>query len=194
VASVEVADQVVLALGSYSAPMLEDLPLSIPVYPLKGYSLTIPIADASLAPRSTVMDETYKIAVTRFDERIRVGGMAEIAGYDLRLNAKRRKTLEMVVNELFPGSGHVAQAQFWTGLRPMTPDGTPIIGRTPVSNLWLNTGHGTLGWTMACGSAKLISDQITGRPAEISSDGLSVERYLGKRSSAIPRPRTVPAH
>ena len=194
VASIETADQVVLALGSYSAQMLRDLPLSIPVYPLKGYSLTIPIADAARAPRSTVMDETYKIAVTRFDERIRVGGMAEIAGHDLSLNPKRRETLEMVVNDLFPGSGRVEEAQFWTGLRPMTPDGTPIIGRTPYPNLWLNTGHGTLGWTMACGSAKLISDQLIGRPTEISSEGLGVERYFGKRRPALQRPRTAPAH
>ena len=185
-----------LALGSYSRQLLQDLPLSIPVYPLKGYSLTIPILDAARAPRSTVMDETYKIAVTRFDDRIRVGGMAEIAGHDLGLNPKRRKTLEMVVDGLFPRSGRVSQAQFWTGLRPMTPDGTPIIGKTPLRNLWLNTGHGTLGWTMACGSAKLLADQITGHPTEISSTGLGVERYLGKgrRASTVPGHRTAPAH
>ncbi len=189
------ADQVVLALGSYSRQLLSDLPLSLPVYPLKGYSLTLPIVDAGRAPRSTVMDETYKIAVTRFDDRIRVGGMAEIAGYDLRLDPRRRKTLEMVVEDLFPGAGAVAEAQFWTGLRPMTPDGTPIVGRTPVPNLWLNTGHGTLGWTMACGSARLLSDQITGRPTEISSEGLGVERYLGRRPRTAIRPRQpIPAH
>jgi D-amino-acid dehydrogenase len=192
--SLEIADQVVVALGSYSTQMLQDLPLSIPVYPLKGYSLTIPIADVARAPRSTVMDETYKIAVTRFDERIRVGGMAEIAGDDLGLNPKRRKTLEMVVNDLFPGSGQVAQAQFWTGLRPMTPDGTPIVGRTSVPNLWLNTGHGTLGWTMACGSARLLADQITGRPTEISSDGLGIDRYQRKRPTVIRHPRPATAH
>ena len=189
------ADQVVIALGSYSRRLLSELALSIPVYPLKGYSLTLPVVDGERAPQSTVMDETYKIAVTRFDERIRVGGMAEIAGYDLRLDPRRRKTLEMVVEDLFPGSGAAADAQFWTGLRPMTPDGTPIVGRTPVPNLWLNTGHGTLGWTMACGSAKLLSDQITGRPTEISSEGLGVERYLGKRPVQLVRPRQpVPAH
>ena len=192
--TLETADQVVLALGSYSTAMLADLPLSIPVYPLKGYSLTLPVADAARAPRSTVMDETYKIAVTRFDERIRVGGMAEIAGYDLRLEPKRRRTLEMVVGNLFPGGGQVTGARFWTGLRPMTPDGTPIIGKTPFSNLWLNTGHGTLGWTMACGSAKLLTDQMTGRPTEISSVGLGIERYEGRRRIAATGPRTVPAH
>ena len=174
---IETADQIVLALGSYSTAMLRQVDIAIPVYPLKGYSLTIPIADAARAPVSTVMDETYKIAVTRFDDRIRVGGMAEVAGFDLSLNPKRRATLEMVVESLYPGAGRTAQASFWTGLRPMTPDGTPIIGRTSLENLWLNTGHGTLGWTMACGSARLLADQITGRPTEISTDGLGVDRY-----------------
>ena len=188
------ADHVVLALGSHSRELLQGLELPIPVYPLKGYSLTIPIADAARAPRSTVMDETYKIAVTRFDDRIRVGGMAEVAGYDLRLNPRRRRTLEKVVNDLFPGSGHVSQAQFWTGLRPMTPDGTPIIGRTPLTNLWLNTGHGTLGWTMACGSAKLLSDQITGRPTEISSEGLGMDRYTRRRPIPLRHLRPAQAH
>ncbi|MGE0801447.1 MAG: D-amino acid dehydrogenase [Lautropia sp.] len=190
---IEQADQIVLALGSYSTDLLGPVPLAIPVYPLKGYSLTIPIADAERAPRSTVMDETYKIAVTRFDERIRVGGMAEVAGHDLSLKPKRRTTLEMVVQNLFPGSGRVGDARIWKVLRPMTPDGTPIIGRTPFGNLWLNTGHGTLGWTMACGSAKLLSDQITGRPTEISSDGLGVERYRSERPAAMRRPRPATA-
>ncbi|MBH9710616.1 FAD-dependent oxidoreductase, partial [Burkholderia contaminans] len=98
-----------------------------------------------------ILDETYKIAVTRFDDRIRVGGMAELSGFDLRLKDARRKTLELVVNDLFPGSGDVARAEFWTGLRPMTPDSTPVVGPTRYGNLFLNTGHGTLGWTMACG-------------------------------------------
>ncbi len=177
VSRIETADQIVLALGSYSTAMLQQIDIAIPVYPLKGYSLTIPIADAVRAPVSTVMDETYKIAVTRFDDRIRVGGMAEVAGFDFSLNPKRRSTLEMVVESLYPGAGRTNEARFWTGLRPMTPDGTPIIGRTGLDNLWLNTGHGTLGWTMACGSARLLADQITGRPTEISTDGLGVERY-----------------
>ncbi|MDM0044156.1 D-amino acid dehydrogenase [Variovorax dokdonensis] len=170
------ADRYVLALGSYSRPMLASLGLSIPVYPVKGYSLTVPLVDADLAPRSTVLDETYKIAVTRFDDRIRVGGMAELAGFDLRLDPRRRATLEMVVNDLFPG-GDTSRASFWTGLRPMTPDGTPIVGATPMQNLFLNTGHGTLGWTMACGSGKLLADQMTGRHPEISTEGLAMSRY-----------------
>ena len=148
------ADQYVVALGSYTPKFLGPVVLDVPVYPVKGFSLTVPIRDHQAAPVSTVMDETYKVAVTRFDDRIRVGGMAELSGYDLRLRPNRRKTLEMVVSDLFPRGGDVAAASFWAGLRPMTPDGTPILGATQYPNLWLNTGHGTLGWTMACGSRK----------------------------------------
>ncbi|KNC09601.1 amino acid dehydrogenase [Klebsiella sp. RIT-PI-d] len=181
------ADAYVMAFGSYSTTMLKGL-MDIPVYPLKGYSLTIPIDDESGAPVSTILDETYKIAITRFEQRIRVGGMAEIVGFNTRLLPPRRETLEMVVRDLFPRGGHVEQATFWTGLRPMTPDGTPIVGRTPFKNLWLNTGHGTLGWTMACGSGQLISDLISGRTPAIPFDDLGVARY-----SAGFRPST-PAH
>lgn len=125
------ADAYVVALGAHSMTLLQKV-LTIPVYPLKGYSITVPIIDAAAAPASTILDETYKIAVTRFDDRIRVGGMAEIAGFDTRLNPRRRATLEMVVNDLFPGAGDTAKASFWTGLRPMTPDGMPIVGRAPL--------------------------------------------------------------
>lgn len=170
------ADRYVLAFGSYSRDFLKPLHLDLPVYPVKGYSLTVPIVDPSYAPQSTVLDETYKIAITRFDNRIRVGGMAELSGFNLGLNQDRRGTLEMVTRDLFPG-GDLAQASFWTGLRPMTPDSTPIIGPTQYKNLFLNTGHGTLGWTMACGSGKLISDLVLGKTAEISTEGLSLQRY-----------------
>ena len=170
------ADRYVLAFGSYSRQALAQLGIDIPVYPVKGYSLTVPLVDPQLAPRSTVLDESYKIAVTRLDDRIRVGGMAELAGFDLRLDPRRRATLELVVQDLFPG-GDVERASFWTGLRPMTPDGTPIVGATPYSNLFLNTGHGTLGWTMACGSGKLVADMMTGQHPEISIEGLAMSRY-----------------
>ncbi|MEW9898809.1 D-amino acid dehydrogenase [Chitinivorax sp. PXF-14] len=186
------ADHYVVALGSYSPQLVSRLGLDLPVYPVKGYSLTIPVRDEARTPVSTVLDETYKIALTRFDNRIRVGGMAELSGYDLSLNPKRRATLEMVCNDLFPGGGDIAAATFWTGLRPMTPDGTPIIGATPYANLSLNTGHGTLGWTMACGSGRLLADLITGRTPEISSDGLSMARYR-KTSQAAPA-KLQPAH
>ena len=128
------ADRYVLAFGSYSRDFLKPLNLNLPVYPVKGYSLTIPIVDPAFAPQSTVLDETYKIAITRFDQRIRVGGMAELSGFNHGLNTDRRATLEMVTQDLFPG-GDLAQASFWTGLRPMTPDSTPIIGATDSYNL-----------------------------------------------------------
>jgi len=175
------ADLVVVALGSWSTPFLKNiLPglSNLPVYPLKGFSITVPMADAERSPVSTVLDETYKVAITRFDDRIRVGGMAQIVGYDRSLDPSKRRTLEHVVTDLFPGAGDVSRATFWTGLRPMTPDGTPIVGPTPLKGLWLNTGHGTLGWTMACGSGKLLSDLVSGTSPAIRADDLSVTRYL----------------
>ncbi|GAB4216952.1 MAG: D-amino acid dehydrogenase [Rhodoferax sp.] len=172
------ADRYVLAAGSESRRLLGPLGVDIPVYPVKGYSLTLPLVDAQRAPESTVLDETYKIALTRLGERIRVGGMAELAGFDLRLNPRRRETLEMVTRQLFPG-GDFARAEFWTGLRPMTPDGTPLVGATPIENLFLNTGHGTLGWTMACGSAQVLADELLGVPSAIRTEGFALSRYAG---------------
>ena len=171
------ADAYVVALGSYSPLMLRPLRISVPVYPVKGYSLTVPITDAAKAPESTVMDETYKVAVTRLGDRIRVGGTAELKGYNLALREARRDTLDHVVTDLFPGGGDVTCATFWTGLRPMTPDGPPVIGPTRYSNLYLNTGHGTLGWTMAAGSGRVLADLISGRRPEIDLDGLTRARY-----------------
>ncbi len=174
------AEQYVLATGSHTRALLQRW-FPVPVYPMKGYSLTVPIVDAARAPVSTILDETYKIAVTRFDDRIRVGGMAELSGFNLELNPRRRETLELVVNDLFPGAGDTAQASFWTGLRPMTPDSTPIVGATPLRNLFLNTGHGTLGWTMAAGSAMVIADLVGGKTPAIRADDLAVFRYAGAR-------------
>ncbi|NPC57807.1 D-amino acid dehydrogenase [Caenimonas soli] len=185
------ADRYVMAFGSYSRRTLAPLGLDLPVYPVKGYSLTVPLVDPALAPQSTILDETYKIAITRFDNRIRVGGMAELGGFDLRLNPHRRATLEMVVKDLFPG-GDMKRASFWTGLRPMTPDSTPIVGATRYSNLFLNTGHGTLGWTMACGSGRLVADLVSGNRLGISAEGLAIDRYSSVRSATRPS-TTVPA-
>jgi D-amino-acid dehydrogenase len=180
----ERADAVVVALGSFSPLLLWSLGIRLPVCPIKGYSLTIPIVDASLAPESTVMDETYKIAITRLGDRIRVGGMAEISGYANDLVPARRRTLEYSVSDLFPG-GDLSRADFWCGLRPMTPDGTPVIGPTKIRGLYLNTGHGTLGWTMSSGSARLLSDLVSGKKPDIEAGDLSVERY---RKSRLPKP------
>ena len=171
------ADAYLVALGSYSPQMVRPLGLHLPVYPVKGYSLTLPIADARFAPESTIMDESHKVAVTRLGERIRVGGTAELAGFSLKLREARRATLNHVVTDLFPKGGDVAQAKFWCGLRPMTPDGTPILGGTPIANLYLATGHGTLGWTMAAGTGRVMADLISGRKPDISMDGLTAARY-----------------
>ena len=171
------ADAVVLALGSHSPRLLKPLGIRIPVYPVKGYSITVPITDPAGAPESTIMDETHKVAVTRLGDRIRVGGTAELAGYSNQLREPRRRTLEHVVTDLFPHGGDVSKASFWCGLRPMTPDGTPIIGPTPYRNLYLGTGHGTLGWTMAAGTGRVLADLISGRKPEIDLDGLTMARY-----------------
>ncbi len=171
------ADATVLALGSYSRQLLAPLGIQIPVYPVKGYSITVPVENEAGAPVSTVMDETYKVAITRLGDRIRVGGTAELAGFSAILSEPRRATLAYSVRNLFPEGGDVSKASFWTGLRPMTPDGTPIIGPTRVADLWLNTGHGTLGWTMSCGSARVLADLISGQAPEIEHEDLAVARY-----------------
>ena len=173
------ADHYVTALGSFTPQLLKPIGIHIPVYPVKGYSITAPITDANFAPESTIMDETHKVAVTRLGDRIRVGGTAELAGFDMTLRESRRETLNHVLTDLFPKGGDVSKATFWCGLRPMTPDGTPIVGRTPYSNMMLATGHGTLGWTMAAGTARVIDDLISGRKPEISLEGLSMDRYPG---------------
>ena len=171
------ADAVVVAAGSYSTALLRPLGIRIPVYPVKGYSLTVPIEDEAAAPVSTVMDETYKVGITRLGDRIRIGGTAELAGFSHRLRAPRRATLEAALTTLFPRGGDAAKGAFWTGLRPMTPDGTPIVGPTPIPGLFVNTGHGTLGWTMAAGSGRLLADLISGQEPEIAAEDLSVSRY-----------------
>ena len=190
------ADRYVVALGSYSTALLKPLGLRLPVYPVKGYSITVPITDASAAPESTIMDETHKVAVTRLGDRIRVGGTAELAGYSTALRDARRGTLEHVVTDLFPRGGDVARSSFWCGLRPMTPDGTPIVGATPYANLVLGTGHGTLGWTMAAGTGRVLADQVGGLRPAISTEGLALDRYQGgagpaSRPLRSPRPVTA---
>lgn len=171
------ADRVVVAMGSFSRRLLAPLGIDLPVYPVKGYSLTVPIADPAGAPVSTVMDETYKVAITRLGERMRIGGTAELAGFSAVLSEPRRATLAFSAHDLFPDGCDLAKAQFWTGLRPMTPDGTPLIGATLIEGLFLNTGHGTLGWTMSCGSGRLLADLISGRAPDIAYEDLAIGRY-----------------
>jgi D-amino-acid dehydrogenase len=183
------ADAYVVALGSYSPLLLKPLGLDLPIYPVKGYSISVPVADPARAPKSTLMDETYKVALTRLGSRIRVGGTAELAGYDLSLPETRRATLAHVLGDLFPGAADGSPAEFWTGLRPMTPDGPPILGATPYANLYLNTGHGTLGWTMAAGTGKLLADLLSRRRTEIDMEGLTLARYDSRKIVSRPAAR-----
>lgn len=172
------ADHYVTALGSFTPQLLKPIGIHIPVYPVKGYSITVPITDAQFAPESTIMDETHKVAVTRLGDRIRVGGTAELAGFDMTLREGRRETLTHVLTDLFPKGSDTSKTEFWCGLRPMTPDGTPIIGATPYANMMLATGHGTLGWTMSLGSGKILADLISGVKPEIETSDLSLVRYV----------------
>jgi D-amino-acid dehydrogenase len=171
------ADAYLVALGSYSPGLVAPLGLRLPVYPVKGYSITVPITDEPRAPVSTLLDESYKVAITRLGDRIRVGGMAEISGFNNDLPPRRRATLEHSLGSLFPEAGDLSRATFWSGLRPMTPDSTPVIGATAMPNLFLNTGHGTLGWTMSCGSGQVIADLISGLEPAIETRDLSLARY-----------------
>ena len=170
-------DAYVCALGSFGTKLLGPIDIKLPVYPVKGYSVTLPVTDDRFAPQSTIMDETHKVAITRLGDRIRVAGTAEIAGYSDRLGPHATDTVRHVIGDLFPQGGDLSQAEGWTGLRPMTPDGTPVLGPTRYGNLFLNTGHGTLGWTMAAGSGCAVADLVMGKSPEIDFDGLTAARY-----------------
>lgn len=171
------ADAYVVALGSHAPFLLRPLGLRLPVYPLKGYSITVPVSDPAAAPRMAVMDEHNKIMISRLGDRIRAAGMAELTGYGLALDPARRELLTNVVRELFPQGLAWDQVEFWAGLRPMTPDGPPILGRTRWRNLFLNSGHGSNGWTQSCGTSKVVADIVAGRAPDIDLDGLTVERF-----------------
>ena len=170
-------DAYVCAMGPFAPGLLRGIGIDLPIYPIKGYSITLPVADDAAAPQSTIMDETHKVAITRLGDRIRVAGQAEIIGYNSKLGKHATDSVRHVVSDLFPKGGEVSKAEGWTGLRPMTPDGTPVMGPTRYRNLFLNTGHGTLGWTMACGSGRAVADLVTGAKPEISFDGLTAARY-----------------
>jgi D-amino-acid dehydrogenase len=171
------ADAYVLACGSYSPLLLRPLGIRLPVYPVKGYSATIEIANNAAAPAGTLTDVSYKVVVTRLGNKLRGAGTAELTGYDLSLRPSRCDTIKHVLNDLFPGAGDLSRAEYWCGLRPMTPDNPPVLGTTVYKNLLLNTGHGTLGWTMACGSGKVIADLVSGHKPEIDLDGLTLARF-----------------
>lgn len=171
------ADGFVVALGSYSRSLVAPLGLRLPIYPVKGYSITADVLDPERAPVSSVLDEVHKVAITRLGDRIRVGGIAEVSGYGDALPPARRQSLAYAAAALFPAAGDWEGASFWTGLRPMTPDGAPVVGPTGIENLHLNTGHGSLGWTMACGSGRIIADLVSGVRPEIDIADLGLSRY-----------------
>jgi D-amino-acid dehydrogenase len=163
------ADAYVMAMGSYSTPLLRSVGVRIPVYPLKGYSVTLPLgpAEAAAAPTVSLTDEAYKIVISRLGARLRAAGTAELNGYDTTLNEIRCTAIARRVRQLFPQLGAATTVERWTGLRPATPNNVPVIGASPLRRLWLNTGHGTLGWTLACGSACALADLMSGRRPEV---------------------------
>lgn len=173
-----VSDSYIVALGSYSSKILSKVGIHIPVYPVKGYSITLPVLNNKDAPQSTIIDDTFKIGITRLGNNIRVAGTAHLTGYNLELREKSLSLLKHGLNRLFPyATGECDDIKFWAGLRPNTPDGPPIIGATPYSNLYLNTGHGTLGWTMSLGSGKLLANIISDIEPEISMEGIDMSRF-----------------
>jgi len=173
-----ISDSYIVALGSYSSKILTKVGIHIPVYPVKGYSITLPVLNNEDAPQSTIIDDTFKIGITRLGNNIRVAGTAHLTGYNLELREKSLSLLKHGLNRLFPyATGECDDMKFWAGLRPNTPDGPPIIGATPYSNLYLNTGHGTLGWTMSLGSGKLLANIISGIEPEISLEGIDMSRF-----------------
>jgi D-amino-acid dehydrogenase len=177
------ADRVVLAAGSWSVQLAATAGVRIPVYPGKGYSATVPIAGRNGAPRLAVVDEHAKIYVARFGERLRAAGTLELAGWDKTPSPVRAGATLGALRRLFPEGGDYARAEHWTGLRPMSPDGRPLIGPTPVRNLWLDTGHGPLGWTMGAGSGRLLAALVTG-----AAPPLDPSPYLpGRFSWLVPR-------
>jgi D-amino-acid dehydrogenase len=170
------ADAYVLAMGSLSPLYAQQLGIRLPVYPAKGYSVTMPVKDARMAHQVSLTDDEYKLVFSRLGDRLRIAGTAELNGYDRDLNRVRCEAIVRRVEELFPGAGDTTQAQFWTGLRPATPSNVPIIGRSKLPNLFLNTGHGTLGWTHSCGSGRSIARIVSGLEPEVDFAFVGVER------------------
>jgi D-amino-acid dehydrogenase len=171
------ADRFVLCLGSYSPLLTKPLGLKLPIYPAKGYSVTIPVGDHGGAPEISLTDDEFKLVYSRLGNRLRVAGTAEFAGYNTEIRESRARNILSLAQGLFPDCGDTDKAEFWAGLRPKTPDSVPIIGGPYFGSLYLNTGHGTLGWTMSCGSGRVISDLISGKAPEISINGFGAERF-----------------
>ena len=165
------ADAYVVACGSYSPLLLRPLGINIPVYPAKGYSATIPLSDRSVAPTVAMTDDGHKIVFSRLGQRLRVAGTAEFNGYNTEHNEVRCQALIQRTHALFPELNPAGEPEFWNGLRPATPSNVPLVGKTRMPNLFLNTGHGTLGWTMACGSGQALADIVSGKPPDVPLRG-----------------------
>jgi D-amino-acid dehydrogenase len=171
------ANAYVVAMGSHSTTMLAPLGIKIPVYPAKGYSVTLPVGNEHRAPRISITDDAVKLVYSRLGQRLRIAGTAEFAGYNATLTPGRAEGIVDVVRQMFPEAGDFERAEFWTGLRPLTPDGAPIIGATSYRNLMLNTGHGTLGWTLAAASGRVLADAISGATPAVDISGLGANRF-----------------
>jgi len=173
-------DAIVVCAALGSTALMRPLGLKLPLQAVHGYSITAPLrrheGRADHGPRSALMDERYKVAISRLGSRVRVAGSAEIGGSDTRLHPNALATLYKVLHDWFPGSAHLSQAQRWKGARPMLPDGPPVLGRSGANGVWLNLGHGSSGWALSCGSARLLADALAGRSAAIDMEGLGVER------------------
>ncbi len=166
-----------LALGSYSPLLTKRIGIKLPIYPVKGYSLTLPITDSENAPSHFGVDEKNLVAFARLGDRLRVTATADFAGYDTEFEERDFAHMKRVAMELFPKAAAYDRPNYWACLRPMTPDGPPIMGATPLKNFWMNTGHGHIGWTMACGSSRIVVDRMLGRKPAIDDTPFLLSRY-----------------
>ncbi len=179
------ADAYVVALGSYSPLVLRSIGMRIPVYPVKGYSVTLQLEQGDRAPLASLTDHSRKIVFSRLGDRLRIAGTAELNGYNTEINETRCRAMLQRSFEWFPEAGRAENAQFWTGLRPATPSNVPLVGRTRYTNLYLNTGHGTLGWTLACGSGRALADLVAGEAPEPAFPFLGRAAGIGR---SLPKP------
>lgn len=173
----ETADNVVLCAGCDSAKLAAQLGMPLPIYPVKGYSLTAPVTDPDRAPRSTVVDMDRKVAISRLGDRVRVTGFAELTGFNRNISEKRVAVIRHAATNRFPGAADFSKARAWTGFRPMLPDGPPALGQGPFENLYLNTGHGTFGWTLSAGSARILGQVMDGESAPIPLQAFNPMRF-----------------
>ncbi len=170
-------DAAVVCLGSFSGKITESVGFGLPIYPGKGYSITVSTEGHGGAPEVSLIDDENKMVFSRFGERLRAAGTAEMNGWNDNIDARRSRVILEKTRKLFPNASDYAEPNFWAGLRPCTPDSVPIMGASPVEGLWLNTGHGTLGWTMAAGAADAVADAITGQTPAIDLAGLGMNRF-----------------